>query len=328
MRRPFAAVFRKNSVVNDPECPRPSAGPAEDEEFEECMSSLKFFIYVGAIFFSVSAFFGCFKTVPAGHIGVVKRFGLVLPDTMDPGLNTKIPFIDYVHNVDCRMSSVEYYGEAFSSDLQVIYATLDMQYSIAKSLADEMIVNIGKRHQAEEYFVHKSMAESLKAATCNYTAEELVTSRPLVKAQIEDKINTYLQDSVRPFGMDQLFVIDNLALTNFHFSPDFNAAIEAKVKAEQDALKAVQEKTRRITLAEAWQEQIQIAADAEAYQIITVADAKAAGIILEAQALADNPELLQLRGVERWDGDLPSYLIGSGNGTSASMSFPIIDLSG
>ena len=315
---------KKNSIQQDPECPIPSAGRASEEE-EECMDLLKSIIYLGGAIFIVMTFFGSFKTVPAGHVGVVKRFGRVLPETLEPGLNLKIPFVDFVHNVDCRMTSVQYTGEAFSSDLQNIYATLDLQYSLSKSLADEMVVNIGTRQHAEEYFINKAMAESLKAATCNYTAEELVTSRPIVKQKIEEKVFNYLHSSVEDYDMEQLFLIDNLALTNFHFSGEFNAAIEAKVKAEQDALKAVQEKARRVTIAEAMQEQVQIQADAEAYQITTVADAKAAGIILEAQALADNPELLQLRGVERWDGILPSFLIGNGNGT-ASMSFPIVNL--
>ena len=50
-----------------------------------------------------------------------------------------------------------------------------------------------------------------------------------------------------------------------------------------------------------------LAADAEAYQIEVASMARADAIRREAEALKDNPALIQLRIAEKWDGKLPQF---------------------
>ncbi len=106
-------------------------------------------------------------------------------------------------------------------------------------------------------------------------------------------------------GAEGALTIANVAITDFDFSTEFNRAIEEKVKAEQDALKAVNEKLRRVTQAEAAAAERTLAADARAYEIEVSSKARADAIRREAQALKNNPELIQLRMAEKWDGVLP-----------------------
>jgi regulator of protease activity HflC (stomatin/prohibitin superfamily) len=91
-------------------------------------------------------------------------------------------------------------------------------------------------------------------------------------------------------------VVDDFSITNFNFSPSFNAAIEAKQEAEQLALKAKRDLER-----------IRI----EAEQKVTQANAEAEA--LRAQKQQVTPELIQLRQIEvqrqavaKWDGHLPN----------------------
>ena len=112
--------------------------------------------------------------------------------------------------------------------------------------------------------------------------------------------------------------IANVAITDFDFSAEFNRAIEEKVRAEQEALKAINEKLRRVTQAEAAAAERTLAADAEAYQIEVASKARADAIRREAEALKDNPALIQLRIAEKWNGQLPQV---SGGG-----AIPLLDL--
>ena len=64
---------------------------------------------------------------------------------------------------------------------------------------------------------------------------------------IENFINVTLMDKKVPTALK----IANVAITDFEFSAEFNKAIELKVRAEQEALQAINEKTRRVTQAEA-----------------------------------------------------------------------------
>ena len=68
------------------------------------------------------------------------------------------------------------------------------------------------------------------------------------------------------------------AITDFDFSAEFNRAIEEKVRAEQEALKAKNEKLRRVTQAEAAAAERTLAADAAAYEIEVESKARAAAI--------------------------------------------------
>ena len=80
---------------------------------------------------------------------------------------------------------------------------------------------------------------------------------------------------------------------------------------------AKNEKTRRVTQAEAAAAEKKLAAAAEAYQISVESKARADAIKREASALKGNPALIQLRMAEKWNGELPKF--NSGN------SIPMFD---
>ena len=75
-----------------------------------------------------------------------------------------------------------------------------------------------------------AIQESVKAVTANYTAEQLISQRPQVKQDIKDILTERL--------LERDLLVDDISITNFKFSDQFDAAIEAKVTAEQQALEA------------------------------------------------------------------------------------------
>ena len=85
-------------------------------------------------------------------------------------------------------------------------------------------------------------------------------------------------------------------ITNLDYSDNFEAAIENKVIAEQKAQEAVNN-TKRIQ-EEANQKVISAKADAEAMGI-------------KAQALEKNQKLVDYEAVQKWDGKLPTYMLGN-----------------
>ena len=170
---------------------------------------------------------------------------------------------------------------------------------------------IGTRRMVEGTLIDPAIQESVKAITAQYTAEELVTRRAEVKTKIQDAIEEFVDATLAQKGVVGAVSLANVAITDFDFSDEFNRAIEEKVKAEQEALKAKNEKLRRVTQAEAAAAERTLAADAEAYQIEVASVARAEAIRREAEALRDNPSLIQLRIAEKWDGQLPQVNGGS-----------------
>ena len=56
------------------------------------------------------------------------------------------------------------------------------------------------------------------------------------------------------------------------------------------------------------EEKLRVAAQGEADAQLMRARAEAEAIAIKARALRDNPDIIQLNAIEKWDGRLPSYL--------------------
>lgn len=248
---------------------------------------------------------GCFVTVPAGHVGVVKRLGAVHPDHLAEGFHGKLPLVDAIEKIDIRLRKAESSASAASADLQVVETNVAVQYSMTAEILPRTFQQIGNRGIVEATVIDPAIQESVKAVTAQYTAEQLVTKRAEVKTLIQAAINDFIDTTLAQKEVPSSITIANVAITDFLFTDEFNRAIEDKVKAEQEALKAENEKLRRVTQAEAAAAERELAADAEAYQTEVTSKARAEAIRREAEALKGNDELIQLRLAESWDGKLP-----------------------
>ncbi|MCY4011921.1 MAG: prohibitin family protein [Gammaproteobacteria bacterium] len=246
--------------------------------------------------------------VESGHVGVVRFLGAVEPVALEEGFHMKIPFAEDVVQLDVRLRKAENDATAASKDLQVVSTQVAVQYSLTGDVMPLTFQRIGARAvTVESNVIYPAIMESVKSITAQYTAEELVTRRAEVKIQIQDAIAANIETTLSQKGAAGAVELANVAITDFEFSAEFNRAIEEKVRAEQEALKAENEKLRRVTQAEAAAAERTLAADAEAYQIEVASVAKAEAIRREAEALRDNPDLIQLRLAEKWDGQLPQF---------------------
>jgi prohibitin 2 len=272
----------------------------------------------GALVLTTLAFSSC-TTVDAGHVGIVKVFGAVKAETLAEGIHWKKPW-ESVVEFEVRLRSLNNKAAAASKDLQTVTTEITIQYSPNAAMVSDIYRSIGDIARLEPVIVAPAVQESLKSVTAQFTAEELITQRQRVKGEVEAAIKTFIDATLHEKGLSGAIDVANIAITDFKFSEEFNKAIEAKVKAEQEALKAINEKTRRITDAEATTAEQKLAADAKAYSTDVESKARASAIQREADALKASPELIQLRAIERWNGALPTYL-GGGEPT------PFIDVS-
>ncbi len=248
-----------------------------------------------------------FVIVDSGHVGVVRTLGAVQPEPLPEGFHLKKPFMDKIEQIDIRLTKAKSKSKAASKDLQTVETQVTIQYSLSGPVAPLTYQRIGQREVVAATVIEPAIQESVKAVTAQYTAEQLVTKRAEVKQQIQKAIENFIDVTLKDKQVPTALNIANVAITDFEFSEEFNKAIELKVKAEQEALQALNEKTRRVTQAEAAYQERKLAADGEAYEIEAASKAKADAIAREAKALKDNPQLIQLRLAEKWDGTLPKF---------------------
>jgi prohibitin 2 len=251
-----------------------------------------------------------YTVINSGYVGVRRTFGDIHKQSLQPGLHWITPWIDDVTPMETRLKSFEVEASAASKDLQIVKTKISVQHSLNGELAPESYAAIGDLDKFDYSVVSPAVMESLKAVMAKYTAEELITKREIVKQQTSDAIQSFITHTLQEKQIEGALHIANVAIKDFDFSAEFNSSIEAKVRAQQEALRAENEKAKRITEAEASARERELSADAEAYQVEKVSIQRAKAIEREATALAQNPLLLQLRAIEKWNGTVPGFVGG------------------
>ena len=242
----------------------------------------------------VIAFFSV-RIVPVGHLGVVKYWGKVNHGTvLSEGLHLITPVRTTVEYISVKLLKFNQQTSASSKDLQIVSTVVSIQFSLGE--VSNLYQKIGNEQLVTHILLKPAVEESVKAVTAQYTAEELIKKRPEVKVQIGETITAFLEKTLEGKGLNaKSLLVANVAITEFDFSDEFNKSIEMKVRAEQQALQAKNEKIKKITDAEATAEKIKI-------ESIATANA----IRREARALKENPHLIEYKRMEKWDGKLPS----------------------
>ena len=228
-------------------------------------------------------------TVPTGHTAVVTRFGSVT-GVAQQGIHTKAPLgIQSVTQFDNRVQKLDVKAEAASKDLQTVSTDIVVNYHLSSKDVAEIYQQIGSQADVEARIISPAVNEVVKAATAKLTAEEILTKRPELKKNIDESLDQRLQT--------YKISLDGVSIVNVDFSKEFNAAIEAKQVAEQDAKKAqfVADKATK-----------------EAEAEVNRAKGSAEAQRLQQQTL--NKDLLQKMWIEKWNGVLPGYIAGDNGG--------------
>lgn len=231
-----------------------------------------------------------FFQIRSGQRGIVFTFGKIT-SVANEGLRVKLPFIQTIEKISVRTQKREADAEAVSKNLQPVKTTITINYFLSPTDLKTLYETTG--FDVDNKIIHGRIQESVKAICARYTAEELVIRRAEVKDEIAHSITSQLGEYyiVVPSG--------GIQVTNFNFSPAFNKAIEDKQIAEQQALKAAND-LQRIKV--------------EAEQKVAEAKGSAEAIRIQAEAIQrqGGKDYVQLKAVEKWNGELPHYFGSSG----------------
>lgn len=232
--------------------------------------------------------FGGFTVVSPGERGVVVRVGSI-NRVLDSGFHFKLPIIEGVEKVTVQTQKEQVETDSASQDLQTVKATVAVNYNVSPDKVSDLFKTIGVDYKTR--VIDPAIQEAVKAATAKYTAEQLITQRPLVKEDILSSLKSILS----PKDIS----VSDVSITNFDFSPSFNAAIEAKVTAEQQALQSKNLLEQK---------------KYEAEQVVVTAKAQAEAIKIQTSAINSQggENYVKLKELERWSGSrCTTYCFGS-----------------
>ena len=212
--------------------------------------------------------------IEAGTRGVVLQFGAVTGQIKGEGLYFVTPFVNTVEVMDVKIQKHVSSARSASKDLQDVSTEVTVNFRFNPSSVDTVYQDL--RGGAVDIILTPNVEEAIKAVTANFNAEELITKRAAVRADIEAAI----KEKITPFGIS----VEAVSITDFQFTAVFAQSIEAKVVAVQSALEA-QNKLQQIEI-EALQAEAKAKGDADAIIKKAIGDKEAAITVAQGNAQA------------------------------------------
>ena len=226
-----------------------------------------------------------FHTVDTGEIAVVKQLGEA-KFTRTAGTHYDFWMTNTYTRYDTKVQNVDITTSAYSSDAQTMDIAMTLQYQIIP----DRVIDIAREYGTLDVLQNRIQSiaiEKTKSVLSSYKAMDIIKGRasmsPLVEQAIKDAIG------------DKYFVtVSTVVLTNIDFSDAFEKAVEDKMIAEKNQLKAQYDNEAKINAAEA-DKQAAIKAQeakAEADKIaanakVEIAKAEAEAILTKANAEAE-----------------------------------------
>jgi len=239
-------------------------------------SSIVIFCVVAFIFL-IS---GPFVVISPGERGVVVNRGKVTGQVYDEGWYFYNSLTKDIVQFDTRSKLNTEKIAAASEDLQDVNMEIAVQYRISPDNVASIVENIGKQKDIDQKIVDPAIQETVKAASAKFPIGDVIKKR----AELKHNIEVAMIERLSGYGI----IVEEVSIKNILFSEQFTNAIEKKQVAEQQKLQA----------------------GFEAEAVVATAKGKAEAQKIEGEALRANPEVLELRKIERWNGAMPVYMMG------------------
>jgi len=253
------------------------------------------------------------RTIQAGEVAVVTRFGQVTGRMLSPGLNLVIPIVERTLRYNTKkityetapedkkaLSTADYRDipvDTNTKDGQPVDISYTIRFSVDPTKATWVAQNIGPEDALVEKIVKTESRVWVRNVPRGDSAEELYTGEGSLKVQ------NAIYEKLKPVFEANGLILDMVGIREIAFDKSYVEAIKAKqvelVKVEVEKNKAAQEQFRK-------------------EQRITAAEGQAKEQELQRTTISD--ALLRKLWIEKWDGKLPSYV--GGSDTSSLLQIP------
>lgn len=283
---------------------RKGLDPKDDYDGErlKVLGVIRIAIMIGcAAIFAIAMLIGGIKIMDQTEVGIVKTFGKV-DHTISGGLNFVNPISDTVEVMDLRVHVREASFASYTKDAQPLTAAIEYQYEPIAAQAMQIVSQYGS-YEILEQKLQAAVEERAKIVFARYGAMTLLENRATLSAQVQEEVKEL--EALFPVNFTQVVVKD------IDFSDAFEQAVEAKMQAEQNALRAENEKQEAITRAEQEREVARVEAEAT----VLAAEGEARALEITREALENMPDTwIAQQYLEKWDGKLPQLITGESSG--------------
>ena len=231
---------------------------------------------------------GCgIKVVNTGHRGIETRFGKVQGESLPEGIYFFNPLTSEIVEMDTRVQRKDGETDTYTRDVQQSVIKYTLNYNLKQDAAHLMYRDVGR--DWDDKLVPQVVLGTLKEVVGKWDAVDLIANR--------DKAGVDAFEAIRRNLAGRNVEVSRFEITDIAYTHEFENSVEQKVIAQQ---KAIEEQNRTKQIEE------------QARQKVLSAEAEAKSIQIRAQALEKNAKLVEWEAVQKWNGVLPQYMLGSG----------------
>lgn len=229
-------------------------------------------------------------TVMPDQVGVKRTFGKVENNVRQPGLVGFNPFTTKVVKVPVRTMNLAIVENLPSKEGLTIRSESSILYRIKSDAVPQILLETGMEY--EDMLILPVFRSAASDICSKYDAKDMHSSK---RAEIEEEIKARLIEVCAPKG----FIIEAVLLKSISLPDGLSRSIEAKLEAEQDALRMQfvldrqrQEAQRQIIDAEGAKEVAKIQAEGKKNATIIDSEARARAMEIEAEGMKNANELI------------------------------------
>jgi regulator of protease activity HflC (stomatin/prohibitin superfamily) len=226
---------------------------------------------------------GCGQ-VDSGHTGLKLWWGRIVSEPLGPGLWFYNPVGGSLVVYDCREQRVDLTMNAYTKDVQSAEFQIVVTFSLNKNQVIELHNEVGSQYV--DKILTPAVIGRTKDVVGQWEADRLINGREQATKEIFNQVCAVLKNT--PIR------VSSVVLARIDYSDVFEKAIEDKQVAMQNAIRA-KNKTQEI--------------EELARQKVIAAEAEAKSMKIRGDALKENPGLVQLEAIGKWDGKAPQTLV-------------------
>jgi regulator of protease activity HflC (stomatin/prohibitin superfamily) len=262
------------------------AGNSSGENFP--VRRILFFAAILIVAIAIVSVAGCgIKQVDTGQRGIKTTWGEVVSGSLPEGLYFYNPISSNIVEMDTRVQRKDGETDTYTRDVQQAAIKYTLNYRLKQDAAHLMYRDVGR--DWDDKLVPQVVLGTLKEVVGKWDAVDLISNR--------DKAGTSAYEAIRANLAERNVEVSRFEITDIAYTREFENSVEQKVIAQQ---KAIEEQNRTKQIEE------------QARQKVLSAEAEAKSIQIRAQALERNAKLVEWEAVQKWNGVLPQYMLGSG----------------
>jgi regulator of protease activity HflC (stomatin/prohibitin superfamily) len=164
--------------------------------------------------------------------------------------------------------------------------------------------NSGRYIWLEDNVIRTKLKSALALTVSNYSPIEVYSTK---REEIQQKVAERVRSEILPYKL----ILDQIDLREVYYNPEYEAAINNKKLAEQEALRLVEVTKQK-------EEQLK-QAEIDKNIAIQKAEGEARALQIKGNSINANPKIIQLEWINKWNGQLPQYMMGDGQGVLLSV---------